>query len=128
MKMSVTAKTWLPLLSSVSRPVVPGSFGPLRAAFHGPVVRGRVVSLSILAALTLCGCTVTHALKGGRAFTGRTTGGAVSQVLLQGENPSVPSRQTQESIKVRLLFRKLFPRKRTDDQFVTALAKASRII
>ena len=28
-------------------------------------------------------------------------GGAVSQVLLQGENPSAPSRQAQETLRVR---------------------------
>ena|SRR5438045_4267626 len=56
---------------------------------------------SVLAVVVLSGCTGTRALKGGKAFTGRTTGGAMSQVLLQGENPSAPSRQTQETIKVR---------------------------
>jgi hypothetical protein len=54
-----------------------------------------------LTAVLLGGCTGTRALKGGKAFTGRTPGGAVSQVLLQGENPSAPSRQAQETVKVR---------------------------
>ena len=54
-----------------------------------------------LTAVLLGGCTGPGALKGGRAFTGRTAGGAMSQALLQGENPSAPSRQAQETVRVR---------------------------
>src|SRR6266699_6689499 len=49
----------------------------------------------------LVGCTAPRPLKGGKAFTARTPTGGLSQVLLQGENPSVPSRQAQETVKVR---------------------------
>src|SRR5437016_2013970 len=60
-------------------------------------------ALTLLTLLTLAatGCTIARSLKGGKAFTGRTPSGGFSQVLLQGENPSVPSRQAQETIKTR---------------------------
>src|SRR6266436_1706054 len=60
-------------------------------------------ALTLLTLLTLAatGCTGPRPLKGGKAFTGRTPAGGFSQVLLQGENPSVPSRQSQETIKTR---------------------------
>src|SRR5439155_23280685 len=47
------------------------------------------------------GCTGTRPLKGGRAFTARTPAGGVSQVLLQGENPSQVTKQDQETVRVR---------------------------
>src|SRR5206468_2761527 len=45
--------------------------------------------------------TSARPLKGGKAFTGHTPTGEFSQLLLQGENPSVPSRQSQETIRTR---------------------------
>src|SRR5204863_323548 len=82
-------KTPIPVV--VGGPVVRGPVvgGP---AVPGPAVRGlsplsHPLS-STLVALALCGCTGTRALKGGKAFTARTPAGGVSQVLLQGENPS----------------------------------------
>ena len=109
MKKPVTAKTSFPLLPPVSLPAVPGSFGPLVPSSFGPFVRGPVASLrpaisyllSSIFAAGLCGCTSTRALKGGRAFTARTPAGGVSQVLLQGENPSQVTKQDQETVKVR---------------------------
>src|SRR5438552_6735988 len=70
-------------------------------SFWHPPVSAFQFLLSALAILALCGCTGTRALKGGKAFTARTPAGGVSQVLLQGENPSAPSRQAQETVKVR---------------------------
>ena len=58
-------------------------------------------ALSAILVFALCGCAVPRPLQGGKAVTARTPGGAISQVLLQGENPSVPSRQSQETIKTR---------------------------
>src|SRR5436190_10236555 len=70
-------------------------------SFWHPPVSAFQFLLSALAILALSGCTGTGPLKGGRAFTARTPAGGVSQVLLQGENPSAPSRQAQETVKVR---------------------------
>src|SRR5437016_2012817 len=62
--------------------------------------RAQFMSLALTVAL-LGGCTGTRPLKGGKALTARTPAGGVSQDLLQGENPSAPSRQAQETVKVR---------------------------
>ncbi len=60
-------------------------------------------ALTLLTLLTLAatGCTGARPLKGGKALTARTPSGGFSQVLLQGDNPSQPSKQTQESLKLR---------------------------
>src|SRR5438067_9656899 len=73
---------------------------------HGTTAQGAITGqaqlLSLaLTAVLLGGCIGTRPLKGGKAFTARNPAGGVSQVLLQGENPSAPSRQTQETVKVR---------------------------
>src|ERR1039458_4475304 len=52
-------------------------------------------------ALLACGCAGTRPLKGGKAVTTRKPAGTVEQTLVQGENPSQASKQTQESVKVR---------------------------
>jgi hypothetical protein len=63
---------------------------------------GRLQLLcSMIGVVVLCGCGGTRALKGGKAFTARNAAGGVSQVLLQGENPSQATKQDQETIKVR---------------------------
>jgi hypothetical protein len=66
----------------------PSSFSPVPFA------------LLLLAAFLLCGCSLPRPQKGGRALTTPTTVG-VQQSLLQAENPSAPSRQDQETIRVR---------------------------
>src|ERR1041385_1794355 len=48
----------------------------------------------------LSGCTSPRPLRGGHALTVPKPGGLV-QTLAQGENPSAPSRQTQENIRTR---------------------------
>ena len=70
-------------------------------SFCHPSISAFQFLLSALAILALCGCTGTRALRGGKAFTARNSAGGVSQVLLQGENPSAPSRQAQETVRVR---------------------------
>jgi hypothetical protein len=58
--------------------------------------------LTLLALLTLpVACTVPKPLRGGRATTAPVQAGGLAQTLAQGENPSQPSKQSQESIKTR---------------------------
>ncbi len=97
MKKPAATKTQFALLPPVqrSRLKVQGSRFPGVSAILYPL------SSIVLATALLCGCTGPRALKGGRALTARTPGGSVSQVLLQGENPSAASRQAQETVKVR---------------------------
>ena len=52
-------------------------------------------------ALLATGCAGPRPLKGGKAITTRKPAGTVEQTLVQGENPSQASKQTQESVKVR---------------------------
>src|ERR1035437_1015994 len=52
-------------------------------------------------ALLATGCAGTRPLRGGKAVTTRKPAGTVEQTLVQGENPSQASKQTQESVKVR---------------------------
>ena len=52
-------------------------------------------------ALLASGCAGPRPLKGGRAVITRTPGGVVEQTLVQGENASQPTRQDQETVKVR---------------------------
>ena len=49
----------------------------------------------------LSGCVVPRPLKGGKAGTTRNPAGVIQQTVAQGENPSQPSRQDQETIEVR---------------------------
>jgi hypothetical protein len=64
----------------------------------------RTWSISLTAVLGLLlafgGCA-GRPLKGGRAVTAPKAGGGLEQSLSQGDNPSQPSTQQQESIKVR---------------------------
>jgi hypothetical protein len=69
-----------------------------------PAAVERLASfLSVWLALVLLatGCAGTRPLKGGKAVTTRKPAGTVEQTLVQGENPSQASKQTQESVKVR---------------------------
>ena len=52
-------------------------------------------------ALLATGCAGSRPLKGGKAVTTRKRAGVIEQTLVQGENPSQASKQTQESLKVR---------------------------
>ncbi len=52
-------------------------------------------------ALLATGCAGSRPLKGGKAVTTRKRAGVIEQTLVQGENPSQASKQTQESVKVR---------------------------
>jgi hypothetical protein len=51
--------------------------------------------------LLATGCAGPRPLKGGRAVTTRKPEGIVEQTLQQGDNPAQPTKQTQESVKVR---------------------------
>ncbi len=53
------------------------------------------------AALVLTSCTGPRPLKGGQALTTRSSGGSIQQGLDQGDNPAQPSRQDQQTLKVR---------------------------
>jgi hypothetical protein len=54
-----------------------------------------------LLALLATGCAGPRPLRGGKAVTTHRPAGVVEQTLVQGENPSQASKQTQESVKVR---------------------------
>jgi hypothetical protein len=62
-----------------------------------PTLRTLLTLATLLTLLTLLGCSGPRPLKGGHA----TTAGPVAQSIVQGENPSQPTRQDQETIKVR---------------------------
>jgi hypothetical protein len=51
--------------------------------------------------LLVTGCASTRPLKGGKAVTTRTPAGIVQQTLVQGENASQPTKQDQETVKIR---------------------------
>jgi len=51
--------------------------------------------------LLATGCAAPRPLKGGKAVTTRKPTGQVEQTLMQGENPAQPTKQTQETLKVR---------------------------
>jgi len=51
--------------------------------------------------LLATGCAGPRPLKGGRAVITRKPAGVVEQTLVQGENASQPTKQDQESVKVR---------------------------
>ena len=61
----------------------------------------RFLCAGFALALLATGCAGTRPLKGGKALTTRKPAGTVEQTLVQGENPSQASKQTQESVKVR---------------------------
>src|ERR1035441_8367583 len=61
----------------------------------------RFLCAGFALALLATGCAGTRPLKGGKAVTTRKPAGVMEQTLVQGENPSQASKQTQESVKVR---------------------------
>ena len=58
-------------------------------------------AVTIAASLALAGCIMPHPLKGGKALTARSTSGRFEQTLTQGDNAAQPSRQTQDTVRVR---------------------------
>jgi hypothetical protein len=56
-----------------------------------------LLSLALLAT----GCAGPRPLKGGKAVTTHKPSGIVEQTLVQGENPSQPTKQDQETVKMR---------------------------
>ena len=96
------------------RTVYPNTPPPRKVQGSGFKVRGSTVQrptaaerlASFLAvwfalALLATGCAGPRPLKGGKAVTTRKPAGVIEQTLVQGENPSQASKQTQESVKVR---------------------------
>jgi hypothetical protein len=61
----------------------------------------RFLCVGLALALFATGCAGPRPLKGGKAVITRKPAGVVEQALVQGENPSQASKQTQESVKVR---------------------------
>src|ERR1035437_2956910 len=61
----------------------------------------RFLCVGFALALLATGCAGPRPLQGGKAVTTRKPAGVVEQTLVQGENPSQASKQTQESVKVR---------------------------
>jgi hypothetical protein len=51
--------------------------------------------------LLATGCAGPRPLKGGKAVTTRKPAGVIEQTIVQSENPSQASKQTQETVKVR---------------------------
>ena len=61
----------------------------------------RFLCAGFVLVLLATGCAGPRPLKGGRAVTTRKPEGIVEQTLQQGENPAQPTKQTQETVKVR---------------------------
>jgi len=69
----------------------------MKKTFH----QAKQVAIPILLAAIACGCAGTKPLRGGKALTSPKPAGGIEQTLVQGENPSQPTKQDQETIKVR---------------------------
>ncbi len=95
------------LKSKVQGPTcgVQGAKSKVRSrADRRPAAVERLASfLSVWLALALlaAGCAGPRPLKGGKAVTTHKPGGVIKQTVVQGENPSQPTKQDQESVKVR---------------------------
>jgi hypothetical protein len=61
----------------------------------------RFLSAGFALTLFATGCAGPGPLKGGKAMMTHRPAGVVEQTLVQGENPSQASKQTQETVKVR---------------------------
>jgi hypothetical protein len=61
----------------------------------------RFLCAGFALALLVTGCAGPHPLKGGKATTTHSQAGLIQQTVAQGENASQPSKQDQETIKVR---------------------------
>ncbi len=60
-----------------------------------------ILALLLVLALLATGCAGPRPLKGGRAVTTHKPGGIIEQTLIQSQNPNQPTKQDQETIKVR---------------------------
>jgi hypothetical protein len=65
------------------------------------VYLSRFLCVGFALALAVTGCVGPRPLKGGKAITTRKPTGVIEQTLVQGENASQPTKQDQETIKVR---------------------------
>jgi hypothetical protein len=81
----------------------PGSKGQSPEDRRPAAVERLASFLSVWLALALLatGCAGARPLKGGKAVTTGKPAGVIEQTLVQGENPSQATKQTQESVKVR---------------------------
>jgi hypothetical protein len=61
----------------------------------------RFLCAGFALALLVSGCAGPRPLKGGKASTTRNPAGVIQQTVAQGENASQPTKQDQETIKVR---------------------------
>jgi hypothetical protein len=61
----------------------------------------RFLCVGFALALLATGCAGTRPLRGGKAVTTHKPAVVIEQTLVQGENPSQATKQTQESVKVR---------------------------
>ncbi len=75
--------------------------GPRQPPVAGNASLSRFLCPGLVLAFLLTGCAGSRPLKGGKAVTTHSTGGAVQQTLVQGDNPSQASKQDQETVKVR---------------------------
>ncbi len=81
-------------------------FGVRRSKFNprhraAEVYLSRFLSVGFVLALAVTGCVGPRPLKGGKAITTQKPTGVIEQTLVQGENASQPTKQDQETIKVR---------------------------
>jgi hypothetical protein len=82
----------------------PRTTGPRTKVSRPPAAVGylaRFLCARLALGLLASGCAGPRPLKGGKVVITRTPGGVVEQTLVQGENASQPTRQDQESVKVR---------------------------
>jgi hypothetical protein len=77
---------------------VQGSMVPRPAAVER---LATFLSVGLAFALLATGCASTRPLRGGKAVTTHKPEGSIEQTIVQSENPSQVSKQTQESVKVR---------------------------
>jgi hypothetical protein len=101
---------WLRLWKSVyPNTPSPTTVPPPRSKVQRPADRrpaaverlATFLSISLALALLATGCAAPRPLRGGKAVTTHKPVGVIEQTLVQGENPSQASKQTQESVKVR---------------------------
>jgi len=93
----------------IRRPNAESEAAASRVASSGQAARrpaavgflARFLCAGFALALLVTGCAGPRPLKGGKATTTRNQAGLIQQTVAQGENSSQPSKQDQESIKVR---------------------------
>jgi len=91
--------------STVQGSTVQGSGFKVPVSKVQPPAAVQYLSSFLCAGLVLLllasGCAGPRPLKGGKAVTTRKPTGQVEQTLMQGENPAQPTKQAQETLKVR---------------------------